>query len=94
MPTYTLLADVEGQQIQGPQELSSIWGAVREEIESLGGVTLQSYVLLGENDFQIVFEADEETVLEIALAVQRQGLDTETMRAIPTDRLGEMVDDR
>lgn len=93
MPTYTLLADIEDQEIQGPQELGSIWGAIREEIEDLGGTPRQSYVLLGEYDFQVVFDADEDTVLQIALAAQRQGLRTKTMRAIPTTRLGELADD-
>lgn len=93
MTTQALLAKVTDRQIQGIKGLGVIWADIREEIEQLGGTVLDSYVLLGEYDFQIMFEADEDTALQVALAVQRQGLETKTMRAISTDHLGELVDD-
>ncbi|WP_276203534.1 hypothetical protein [Haloprofundus marisrubri] len=36
---------------------------------------------------------DEDAVFQIAMAVQRHGLDTKTMRAVPVDRLGELTSD-
>ncbi|WP_155120582.1 hypothetical protein [Haloprofundus marisrubri] len=53
MSTYTLLADINEQQFQSPQEIGSIWGEIRADIERFGGEVLQSYVLLGNYDFQL-----------------------------------------
>ena len=94
MATYTVLADVNEKEFQNPQELVTIWGDVREDIERLGGELLDSYALVGGYDFQLTFEvADEDAAIQIAMAIERHGLDTETMRALPIDRLGELVDD-
>ncbi|WP_458204586.1 GYD domain-containing protein [Haladaptatus sp. NG-SE-30] len=94
MTTYTILADVNEQRFQNPQELGVIWGEITDDIESFGGELLDSYLLIGNYDFQITFEADDEdAVAQIAMAIQRHGLDTRTMRAIPVGRLGELVND-
>lgn len=94
MTTYTLLADVNEQQFQNPQELVSLWGEITDDIETFDGTLLDSYVLIGDYDFQITFQSeDEDAVARIVMAIQRHGLDTRTMRAIPVDRLGELVDD-
>jgi uncharacterized protein with GYD domain len=94
MSTYTLLADINDQQFQSPQEIGSIWGEIRDDIQRLGGNVVDSYILLGDYDFQIIFNAeDEDAVFQIAMAVQRHGLDTKTMRSVPIDRLGELADD-
>jgi len=94
MPTYTVLANANETQFQNPQELVSIWGDVREDIERLGGELRESYALVGAYDFQLTFEVeDEEAALQIAIAIEGHGLDTETMRAIPIERMGELVED-
>jgi len=94
MPTYTVLADANEAQFQNPQELVSIWGDVREDIERLGGELGESYALVGAYDFQLTFEVpDEEAALQIAIAIEGHGLDTETMRAVPIERMGELVED-
>lgn len=94
MATYTILADVNEDEFQNPQELVAIWGEIREDIERLGGELLHSYALVGGYDFQLTFEVDDEdAAIQIAIAVERHGLDTHTMRALSIDRLGELVDD-
>ena len=94
MTIYTLLADVDDQQFQSPQEVGTIWGEISGEIEELGGEIVNSYILLGEYDFQIVFDADhEDAVFQIAMAVQRHGLNTKTLRSVPIERLGDLADD-
>ncbi|WP_348610776.1 GYD domain-containing protein [Halobaculum rarum] len=94
MPTYTVLANANEAQFQNPQELVSIWGDVREDIERLGGELRESYALVGRYDFQLTFEVeDEEAALQIAIAIEGHGLDTETMRAVPIERMGELVED-
>ncbi|UIO98472.1 GYD domain-containing protein [Halobaculum sp. CBA1158] len=94
MPTYTVLADADEAQFQNPQELVSIWGGIREDIDRLGGELEDSYALVGGHDFMLTFEVDEEdAALQIALAIEGRGLDTETLRSIPIDRMGDLVED-
>jgi uncharacterized protein with GYD domain len=94
MATYTVLADVNEDEFQNPQELVTIWGAIREDIEKLGGQLVDSYALVGGYDFQLTFEVeDEDAAIQIAMAIERHGLDTETMRALPVERLGELIED-
>jgi len=91
---YTLLADVTDTQFQNPQDVGAMWGQIRDEIEELGGEIKDSYILLGDYDFQIIFDADhEDAVFQIAMAVQRHGMQTKTMRSVPIDRLGDLADD-
>jgi len=94
MATYTVLADVNEGEFQNPQELVSIWGAIREDIERLGGDLGESHALVGRYDFQLTFEVDDDdAAMQIALAIERHGLDTETMRAVPIERMGELIED-
>lgn len=94
MPTYVVLADVRGGEFQNPQELGSIWGEVETEIRDAGGEPGESYVLAGEYDFLLAFDVeDTETALEVAIAIQRHGVDTRTMPALPIERLGDLVED-
>lgn len=94
MPTYVTLADVADQQFQNAQELATIWGNIRNDVDRLGGEVVDSYALLGEADFLVVVHVDDDDdALQIAMAMERYGLDTRTMRGIPVDRLGDLVDD-
>jgi len=94
MATYTILADVNESEFQNPQELVTIWGDIRKDIKEIGGELVSSYALIGGYDFQLTFEVnDEDAAVQIAMAVERHGLDTHTMRAVSIDRLGELVDD-
>jgi uncharacterized protein with GYD domain len=94
MSTYTVLADVNEREFQNAQELVTIWGDIREDVERLGGELVDSYALVGGYDFLVTFEVDDEdAALQIAVAIERYGLDTETMRAVPIERMGELVED-
>ena len=94
MSTYTVLADVNEREFQNAQELVTIWGDIREDVERLGGELVDSYALVGGYDFLLTFEVDDEdAAMQIAIAIERHGLDTETMRAVPIERMGELVDD-
>jgi len=94
MVIYTVLADVNEDQFQNPQELVSIWGDIREDVRRLGGELRESYALVGTYDFQLTFEVEEEdAAIQIAIAIERHGLDTETMRAVPIERMSDIVDD-
>ncbi|WP_049898411.1 GYD domain-containing protein [Halococcus agarilyticus] len=94
MPSYIARIDVNEDEFQNPQELVSVWGTIREDIEGLGGEILQTYVVLGDYDFHLAFEVESgETAFQVSQAIERHGLDTNTMRTLPLERIGELVDD-
>lgn len=94
MPTYISEVDVHEADAQNPQELVSVWGAIREEIRDLGGEVLDSHAVLGEYDFLILYDVeDRETAFQVTQVIERHGFDTQTMEALPIDRIGELVDD-
>jgi uncharacterized protein with GYD domain len=95
MPTYLSQIDVNEDEYQNSQELVAVWGTIREEIDDLGGEVTATYAVLGGYDFHIVFAVpDGETAFQVTQAIERHGLDTTTMRALPLDQLGRLVDDR
>lgn len=94
MPTYMILADVHEEQFQNPQELVSVWGDIRNDVAELGGDLRESYAAMGDHDFVILYDvADAESALQVALAVERYGIDATSMRLFPVDRLGDVVED-
>ncbi|QLH80772.1 GYD domain-containing protein [Halosimplex pelagicum] len=94
MPTYITEVDVHGSEFQNAQELVRIWGAIREEVEELGGEVVDTHAVLGDYDFLIVYAVDdEEQAFQVTQAIERHGLDTKTMQGLPIDRIGELVDD-
>lgn len=48
MPTYITHVDVNENQFQIPQELISVWGTIREDVDHLGGEIIDTYAVLGE----------------------------------------------
>jgi uncharacterized protein with GYD domain len=94
MPTYVCQVDVNVTEYQNPQELVSIWGDVRTDVRQLGGEITDTYAILGDYDFHVVFEVeDEDTAFQVTQIIERHGLDTTTMQALPLDRIGEIVED-
>lgn len=94
METYLCHVDVDERAFQNPQEYVSIWGDIRREIETAGGEVTDTYGVLGPYDFLVVFRvADEEVAFQVTQIIERHGLDTTTVHALPVDRLGELVDD-
>lgn len=94
MGEYSALVDVADANVQNVQEFASVWGDIRQDIEECGGELQDAYAMLGEHDFLVLFEdEDHEAALQIALSVERYGLDTQTMEIIPVDRFGAIVDD-
>ena len=94
MPTYAAIATVETGQFQNAQELASIWGDVQTDLEEQNCHLIDAYVLLGERDVLLLFEADDrEDALKASIAVQRYGISMDTMEAMNVNRLGELVDE-
>ncbi|MCG1002243.1 MULTISPECIES: GYD domain-containing protein [Halobacterium] len=94
MPTYAAIANIETGQFQNAQELSAIWGDVRADLESQDCTLQDAYVLLGERDVLLVFDApDREAALQASIAAERYGIDMQTMEAMDVEKLGEVVED-
>jgi uncharacterized protein with GYD domain len=97
MPTWVALIEVTDAEFQNLQELTSIWGDLRLEVEETNPdiEIVDTYALLGRYDFLLVFEApDRDAVFELSLAVERQGLDMTTMEGVPIEHFAELVTDR
>lgn len=94
MPTYVAFAEVEVGEFQNIQELSSIWGDLRTDLEERGVVMKDAYVLLGDKDVMMILDApSREDVLNASIAAQTYGIHLHSMEAIHVDRLGELVND-
>lgn len=94
MPTYTSLAKVKERNVQNVQELASIWAELTAEVEDFDAELLDTYAVLGNYDFIVQFEAaDSDEAFKVALAMERHGLDMQTMEVIPTDRFADLVED-
>ncbi|PCR91796.1 GYD domain-containing protein [Natrinema ejinorense] len=94
MPTYATLVDLADRDIQNVQEFASIWGEIRTEFEEHGARLRDSYATLGEHDFLIVFETDDnEAAFKSAVTLHRHGLEGETMEMVNTDDISQFVDE-
>ncbi len=92
--TFVALIDTVGHDVQNVQELARIWGEIREELDARGMELEQSYAVLGEIDFLVVYQApDLETAFKTSLVLERHGLDVQTMEMTPTDDFASMVED-
>lgn len=94
MGTYCALVEVDDAEAQNVQEFVSLWGRIREDISTFEAELKETYAILGEHDFLVLFEAvDQQEALRIAIAIERYGLDTQTMEIFPIDEFGGLVDD-
>jgi uncharacterized protein with GYD domain len=94
MPTYAAFANVETGQFQNVQELGSIWGDLRQDLETRDCDLRDAYVLLGERDVLLLFDApDRQAALEASIAAERYGIELQTMEATHVDELGKFAED-
>jgi len=94
MPTYAAFANVETGEFQNAQELASIWGDLRQDLETRDCELRDAYVLLGERDVLLLFDADDrQAALEASIAAERYGIEMQTMEAMHVDDLGQLVEE-
>jgi uncharacterized protein with GYD domain len=94
MTTYVLLADVDADEFQNPQELAAVWGDLRTDIERLDGELADAYAIIGEYDFLMLVDVpDPESALRVTIAVERHGIRTKAMRGFEIDQLADIVAD-
>ena len=91
---YASLVTSDARDVQNAQELASIWGEIRNEVESYGCELVDSYAILGKHDFLIIFDAgDREGAFKTALTLRRHGLSAQTMELVDTDDFAHLVDE-
>lgn len=94
MPTYASLIETDDRDVQNPQEFASIWGEIETEIADHDAELLDSYAVLGEYDFLVVFEVpDRDGAFQTSLTLRRHGLSTRTVGVVDTDDFAHLVDD-
>ena len=94
MPTYASLIKVRDRNVQNVQEMATIWGDIRSEIEEFDAKLLHSYAVLGDYDFIVIFEAaDNDEAFKAALTVERHGLDGQTMEVVPIEKFADLASD-
>jgi uncharacterized protein with GYD domain len=92
--TYASLVDMDETSAQNVQELASIWGEIENELADIDVEVEESYAVLGEVDFLVVFEAPtNETAFKADVVLERHGLDVQTMELTPTSQFSELVHD-
>ena len=94
MQTYASLVQIDDRSVQNVQELASIWGEIRTELEEQDAELIDSYAVLGAHDFLVIFEApDRKGAFKTALTLRRHGLSAQTMAIADTDEFATLVDD-
>jgi len=92
--TFVSLVDVSEPNVQNIQELASVWGQVRQELDDIGAEVRDSYAVLGEVDFIVIFEAEDmDTAFKSDVVLERHGLRVQTMEVTPTEHFAALVED-
>ncbi|WP_458189447.1 GYD domain-containing protein [Haladaptatus sp. NG-WS-4] len=93
MAKYVSTVKIRGQ-VQNMQKLASIWGDLRTELREYGVELEGSYAVLGEYDFLVILDApDRDAVFKSSIALENQGLDTQTMEIIPIEEFASLVEE-
>lgn len=94
MALYASLIQTSDRNVQNAQELASIWGEIRTEIQEHDCELRDAYAVLGEHDFLVIFDApDREGAFKAALTLRRHGLSGQTMELVDTADFSHLVDE-
>jgi uncharacterized protein with GYD domain len=92
--TFVSLVNINDPTIQNVQELAALWGEIRQEFEEAGAEVIESYAVLGEVDFIVIFEAPSTEVgFKSGVILERHGMDAQTMEITPTEEFAQLVTD-
>lgn len=92
--TFVSLVEVSEPNVQNIQELASVWGQIKQELDEIGAEVLESFAVLGEVDFIVVFEAEDmDTAFKSDVVLERHGLSVQTMEVTPTEHFAKLVED-
>ncbi|WP_266078252.1 GYD domain-containing protein [Haladaptatus caseinilyticus] len=91
MAKYVSLVKIRGS-VQNPQKLASSLGNLASEVDEYDAGIVESYAILGEYDFMVVFDApDRNAAFRASIAIENQGLDAQTMEIIPIEEFANIV---
>ena len=91
---FLSLVTLDEADVQNVQELTRVWGQVREEFTALDATLEDTYAVLGEIDFAVIFEAPTTDVaFQAGVTLERHGMSAQTMEITSTDHFGEIVED-
>jgi uncharacterized protein with GYD domain len=91
---FVSLVDINDPTVQNVQELAALWGEIQQEFQEEGAEILDSYAVLGEVDFIVVFEAPSaEEAFKSAVVLESHGMSAQTMEVTPTEEFAELVTD-
>jgi len=91
----TFVSLVEGSEPNVPniQELASVWGQIKQELDEIGAEALESFAVLGEVDFILIFEAEDmDTAFKSDVVLERHGLSVQTREIKPTEHFAKLVE--
>ncbi|MFB9806035.1 GYD domain-containing protein [Haladaptatus pallidirubidus] len=93
MAKYVSLIKIRGS-VQNAQKLASSLGNLATEVQEYDAEIEASYAILGEYDFMVVFDApDRNAAFRASIAIENQGLDTQTMEIVPVEEFAGLVED-
>lgn len=91
---FVALVDVAEPDAQNIQELAALWGDIQQEFDHIDASIEESYAVLGEFDFLVIFEGPTtETAFQADVVLERHGLTVQTMEIIDTRNFSELVTD-
>jgi len=91
---FMSLVTIDEPNVQNVQEMSQVWGQIREEFAALDATLEDAYAVLGQVDFVVIFDAPSTDVaFQAGVTLERHGLEARTMHITPTDHFGELVGD-
>lgn len=94
MATYVSLINATNRDVHNAQELAVIWGEITAELGEYDADLIDSYAVLGEHDFLLIFEVpNRESAFKTALTLHRHGLTAQTMEILNTDEFARLVED-
>lgn len=76
------------------QAVESVLRNLDAELDGSSAELEQCYAVLGEYDFILIIDApDRDAAFRASIAIENQGLDTQTMEIIPIEEFASLVQD-
>lgn len=91
---FVSLVDITASNTQNVQEVAALWGRIDNELAEIGVEVEDSYAVLGDIDFIVIFRAPTTDVaFQADIVLERHGLAVQTMEVTDTDHFAGLVDD-
>lgn len=92
--TFAALIKIGSATTQNVQEVASIWGDIKQDFDDTDADIEESYAVLGEFDFLVIFEGpSSEAAFQADVVFDRYGLEVQTMELTETSAFADLVTD-